>query len=145
MGQSPYKNPNPKWVRFVHFPLDLISAGPRSNHSPIQCLSTFQLLHNSFVHFVTSFLDASFPLFLACFPILRCWFDSFPKLAYSNNFSNYFEKNKLRFQGTSKGRVMERTNMIRSSLSFLSDISFLIHSSLKYIISKDLLLIAGSF
>jgi hypothetical protein len=47
LGQSPYKNPNPKWIRFVHFLLDLISAGPRSNRSPSRCLSTFQLLCNS--------------------------------------------------------------------------------------------------
>jgi hypothetical protein len=47
LGQCPYKNPNPKWIRFVHFLLDLILVGPRSNRSPSRCLSTFQLLCNS--------------------------------------------------------------------------------------------------
>jgi hypothetical protein len=63
LGHSPYKNPNPKWIRFVHFLLDLISTVPRSNHFSNSALVHFPTAPQQFVHFVTSFLGTTFSSF----------------------------------------------------------------------------------
>jgi hypothetical protein len=67
LGQSPYKHPNPKRIRFIHFLLDLIPASPRSNRCSKSTLVHFTTALQQFVHIVIAFLGASFPLFPALF------------------------------------------------------------------------------
>jgi hypothetical protein len=109
LGQCPYKNPNPKLIRFVHFLLELILVGPRSNRCSKSTLFHFPTSPQHFSHFLTAFLGTGFPLFPACSPVfLRCF--------YSFKTSSNFPKIGLRQQAPNTDIVTHPESLTDSSI-----------------------------